>query len=156
MNSVKNSCTLESLTREQAELDEEIRGRIGNLAVELARQTLSELADAKLEQLVVSKYVDAIRTMSEEDRDAIRALMATEEAGLHVRSGFELDETSQDSIRQAMAVTVGRVGDIEFDQSPDLVCGLQLDAGGYNIEWNVDDFVDRVKLDFLSRTRSHR
>lgn len=144
-----------ALKREQQETADEIRDIVGELATDSARRTLTELADADLEQLVTRKFIERLRTLEPEKRDAIATLLQDGDTSFRVRSSFGLDQDSRDQLRQAIKHALGHEGEVDFENSPDLICGLQLDAGGYSIEWNVDDFLRQIELDFSNRTRGH-
>lgn len=153
---LKRAEWLESLRREQTETADEIREQLGELAIHSAQHTLLELADADLEELVAGKFVSEVNKMDDAKRAEIRARLQDGESDFWVRSAFRLKERSRDQLCHAIEQKLGYQGEVQFEETPDLICGLQLDAGGYSIEWNVDDFVRQIKLDFGNRTRRHR
>ncbi|MCA9140004.1 MAG: hypothetical protein KDB00_24695 [Planctomycetales bacterium] len=150
---LKRNEWMESLFKEQNEAAEDIRGQLGELAIESTRHTLIQLADAGLEQLVTNKFVAELKRMDDSRRDEIRALFQDDLSRFRVQSAFELDEDSKATLCDAIRDSLGHHGDVIFEQTPALICGIQLDAGGYSIEWNADDFVRQIQLDFNDQSR---
>jgi F-type H+-transporting ATPase subunit b len=144
---------LESLRRAQDETADEIRERLGELAIQSTQHTLLELADADLEELVAEKFVAQVSKLDDARRSEIRTQLRKGESDFRVRSGFPLKDRSRAQLCAAIEQKLGYQGEVKFEERPNLICGIQLDAGGYSIHWNVDDFVRQIKLDFGNRTR---
>ncbi|QDV42463.1 ATP synthase subunit b [Stieleria neptunia] len=151
----KRSQWLDGLTREQAESADEVRESFGEMAMHSARHTLMELADADLETRVVEKFIQRIKQMDDARRDEITTLLADDATQVRIRSAFELPDDVRDRLCAVVRETLGYPGEIAFQRSADLICGIQLDAGGYSIRWNVDDFVRGINADFATRLGRH-
>lgn len=150
---LKRTEWLDSLAREHAEAADDIRQQLGELATESARHTLIQLADADLEQLVTQKFIAKLEQLDEARRDEIRVLLQAEPLGFQVQSAFEMSDDSRATLRRAIRQVFQHHGDVRFEQTSRLICGMQLDAGGYSIEWNADDFVRQVQLDFVEQSK---
>lgn len=152
----KRSQWIESLQREQAEAESEIRERLGEMAIESSRHTLIELADEDLESRVTKKFIAQLRELPAEQRDQINTLLQDGKSEIQIRSAFELGEDLQNEMRDTIHECFGHRGEIVFDTLTELICGIQLDAGGYSIEWNIDDFIGQIRLEFGEHARRHR
>ncbi|QDV83334.1 hypothetical protein [Planctomycetes bacterium TBK1r] len=148
---LKRNQWLDGLKREQAESADEVREQFGEMAMHSARHTLMELADADLETRVVEKFINRIKQIDGARRDEIRTLLTDEATQVRIRSAFELPGDVRDRLSAVVRETLGYQGDIAYQQSTELICGIQLDAGGYSIQWNVDDFVRGINADFATR-----
>ena len=147
---------LQTLDREQSEMADEIRVQLGDVVIHSTRHTLQELADAELEELLVRKFISEVARIDETQRDEMRAHLQDGESGFLIRSAFELTEKACERLRDVIKETLRYSGEVQFEQAPDLICGLQIDVGGYSVEWNVDDFIRQIKFDFGTRIRRHR
>lgn len=153
---LKRTEWLGSLEREQAESADEIRERLAELAIHSTRHTLQQLANAELDEQVAARFVDELSTMDETRREELRALLQDQDSEVHIRSAFELSDETRDRIRDVVRSLLEFHGEIQFERSPELICGVQLDTGGYSVEWNVDDFVRQISTGFGVRSgRQH-
>ncbi|WP_182871102.1 F0F1 ATP synthase subunit B family protein [Rhodopirellula sp. JC639] len=146
---------IDALAREQSDAATEVRRQVGEIAIDSARQTLKELADAELETRIAEKFIAQIEQLEDQRRDEIAALLSDDSAEVSVRSSFELNDDVRGRLRRVLRERLDYHGDVTCEQSDELICGLQLDAGGYGIQWNVDDFVDGIHSEFAKRLEGH-
>lgn len=152
----KRVAWLQSLSREQKESLDEIRRQVGELAVDATRHTLSELASADLEESIVRNFVSRIKQLDDADREKVNAHLLSEESEFVVRSTFKLSDVWRDELREVICQCFDSDVHVSFKESADLICGLQLDVGGYSFGWNVNEFVRNIESDFGDRIRRHR
>jgi len=147
---------LQSLSRDQTETLDEVRQQLAELAVDAARHTLTELANADLEEWIVRKFVSRVDRLDDPQREEIKAHLLDGESEFSVRSAFRLSGQWRDQICDVIRQSFGHDGDVSFEDSADLICGIQLDVGGYSFGWNVNEFVRQINFDFGDRMRRHR
>jgi F-type H+-transporting ATPase subunit b len=110
----------------------------------LARRALADLASADLEAQIAQVLVGRLRDLRDEARTAlVHAVDAGER--LRIRSVFELSGPLKASIRSALHEALGRDVDVAFERSADLVCGLEIRAGGCSLAWSLNGYLDRLE-----------
>jgi len=144
----------EAFRREQDDFLADLRREAGHMAVEAARRTLSQLADADLEGRMCDAFAARLQVLGGEQREEIRRHLGNGEAQLAVRSAFDVSEERREGLREAIRKTFEIEADISFQQSSDLICGLELDVGGYSFGWSVKDFLSDLDLKFSERLRA--
>jgi len=141
----------ESLARERDDLIAGLRRDAGKMGVDAARHALAHLADAELEQQMCQAFASRLQTLDQQQRDEIARHLSNGPANVAVRSAFDVPRQRRDPLRKTLQDAFGYDGEITFDRSSDLICGVELEAGGYRFGWNVKDFLQQLEVDFDER-----
>lgn len=122
-----------------------------------ARQLLTELADADLEQQALRSF---FRQLDALDHGALELLRkSARRAGrLRVSCAFEPDADTRARIRRALQHHLFEAQEpeieIEFRRVPALVCGIELDVEGRKVGWTLDTLLQGLH-DELVRALAH-
>jgi F-type H+-transporting ATPase subunit b len=138
----------ESFRRERRELLSEVRRQAGHAGVEAARRTLEQLADVDLESRICDRFAERLRELDGQQRDEIARHLGDGEDVVSIRSAFNVSQERRKRLRETLRETIGYNAAIEFEQASDLICGLELDVGGYRFGWNVKQFLHDLELEF--------
>jgi len=111
----------------------------------LARKALADLAEAQLEAQMVRAFVARLREIDEDSRRALAKGAAADGDDLIVTTSFELDDSGRESLTDAIQQQLGSDMGISYQQSPDLLCGVELRAGGRRLGWTLADYLDRLE-----------
>ena len=125
--------------------------RVATEAVQaIARKALKDLADADLEDRIVHVFVEQLKRL---DRATSKAL-ADPSQPVRIASGFELDHAARSRLTRVVHEQLAEGIDVEYSQSPDLLCGIELTSGGRRLGWNIaqylDELAERVDENFRS------
>jgi F-type H+-transporting ATPase subunit b len=125
-------------TREQARRDAEqlrtdtlsgLEGEVGQLAVTLAERLLAQSCDARLTDQLAHHLADALRRVTEEERNRVRQDAGTGEAV--VESAAPLDDARRVQLAAAISELLGRACEVKFEVKGALVGGALVRAGGH-------------------------
>jgi F-type H+-transporting ATPase subunit b len=136
-----------ALQRSQQEFLRELRHRVRRETDQVARRTLEELADAELEQSVVKKFAQRLRDIDQPARQALVNSIQQSDNTIIFRTAFQMP----DQIRQQLTEVVqehimkGNPVDAHFEQSSDLICGIELQADGRRVSWSVDHYLETLE-----------
>lgn len=139
--------------REREDLLSDLRRQAGRLGVEAARRTLLKLADTKLEEQMCDTFAVRVRELSDQQREEIAGHLGNG-ARISIRSAFDLPDERRERLREVIREAFGHDGETTFEKSADLLCGLELDIGGYTFGWNVKEFLRDLELKFFERLRT--
>lgn len=139
--------------RERKDLMADLRWEVGKLSLEVAQHTLRQLADAELEKRMFEIFASRMQQMNDDQRSQIVRHLGPE-TKVAVRSTFDVSETWRERLRNLLRENFGYDAQISFERSSDLICGLELDLGGYSFGWNIKEFLRDVELDFVERLKS--
>lgn len=134
----------QSLAREKQALLREIQLDVATHATDVSRHVISELADQRLQSLMVSKFVTLIR----ESESGISGAVGGEDEVLFETS-HELSDTEQNTVRDAVAELGLSNANIEFKVNPQLICGIELRAPGCKLAWSIRDSLAEVESDLI-------
>jgi F-type H+-transporting ATPase subunit b len=135
--------------RDKAAILDERRGREAErrnqeaalaLAAGFGSRLLARLADPALEARLVEMVIEDLPSLSQGHREALAATAGTEPANVRVQSAFPLGDNQRAALEAALSQVAGR-DDLryDFDQAPDLIAGLRIDAGPLVMRANLRD-----------------
>lgn len=136
---------LASLQRERQGLLQEFRERLGQGVVGVARRALEELADASLDEQVVRVFVERVRALGAEEREAIVAALRDSSREVEIRSAFPLRAQAQEALSRALRQHLDERIALRFTTVPQLVCGIELRAHSYRLSWNLDTYLEGLE-----------
>lgn len=131
----------QALQQEKAAFLLELRARAGSAVVDVARQTLRDLADGDIETHVIARFLTEVRAVTGDERAQLVAAADADGRCLHVRTAFPLDEPARGQLRAALADVLEADLPVEFETTPELVAGMELRAGGFKIAWSVGEYL---------------
>jgi F-type H+-transporting ATPase subunit b len=129
------------LEREQAAFLRDVRRHAAEEFEALARKALAGLATADLESQMARVLVERLAGLDGERRAALGRASAGGEA-VRVRSAFELPPTVKRSLTSALHGTLDREVEVTYEVADDLVCGVEIRAGGQSLGWSLEGYLD--------------
>ncbi|GAA0757387.1 F0F1 ATP synthase subunit B [Ideonella azotifigens] len=145
---------LDALHEQAATLEAELRDGASREVFAISRKVLAELASAELEALATRAFMQRLQALDAADRQALAAALAVPTAAPRLSSAFALPAAQRAEIQAALTETFGAVTALQFVVAPDLVCGLELVAGGQKLAWSIAQHLDgiaQVLTDLLAR-----
>jgi F-type H+-transporting ATPase subunit b len=140
--------------RERDDTLTDLQRQTGRTTTEAARRLLTQLADVTLEQQMVACFVSRLLKLDDEQRKEIAGHLADDDGRVTVRSAFDLPAESRQQLLDVIREQLEFDADIAFEQSTELVCGLELDAGGYSFGWNIEEILQSMQHDFQERLKA--
>ncbi|MDW7739751.1 MAG: hypothetical protein SCJ97_06810 [Bacillota bacterium] len=141
----------EALEREKESFISELRRKIGRQACTIARRCLQDLADTKLEELTLDLFLRKFETMSSDEVSTLKEAVIAEKK-INLRSAFKIPEKKMDGLERSLKKMLTKQTEklqISVKEDPDLICGLELEAEGYRIAWNIDSYLEDVEEELL-------
>lgn len=131
-----------ALEREQDSFLAELRQQMTQQVYQITRQALREVVNADLEQQAIATFLERLRHLGAEKREAITQSPGAADQPVLIRSGFELPEDARQQVIETLQqqdMMDGR--EVTFDTDPDLICGVELHLAGQSVFWHVADYV---------------
>ena len=146
----------EALGDEREALLADLRRQAGETGLHVARRTLAELADAELERRMCDTLASRLGQMGNDRREEIRNQLRDGSVEATVHSAFDLPDDQRERIGDSIREAFRADAEISFERSADLICGLELDVGGYSFGWNIRDFLGDLEVRFSERLKDDR
>jgi len=107
----------------------------------IARHALSDLATRELEEQIVENFIQQLETL---DAAARQKFASTAETAL-ISTSFNLEATMRAKLAQAIHKHIVPGIDIVYDESPDLLCGIELTLSGRRLSWTLSAYLEQLE-----------
>lgn len=128
------------LAQEQEEFLKSLRDQVSGVIQHITRKALVDLANGTLEQHMVEAFINRLESLD----DSARSAFAETHEAIRVNTSFELDSDVRSRLTRIIHQNISDDVDVQYDQSPDLVCGIELVTGGQQLSWNVNHYLDEL------------
>ena len=135
----------ENILGEQESFKRLLKQNIGRQVFHTAEKVLRELADAGLEEKLTDSFLQTL----EKDPTAFFKDGAEKPTSIKFRSGFEIDDTLRDRIRNILKDTFSATTKVDFSIKSDLGFGLQLVVGDRKVDWNMNRYLQDMEDEVL-------
>jgi F-type H+-transporting ATPase subunit b len=135
----------QAIDHEKTSFLKELRQRASREVYASVRQILRDLADEALEQKIVDLFIKRIRSLEEDEREAVLELIRKSGGPLVVSTAFEITDAKREQVRDAIQREFSDHAEIRFEISEDTICGIVLEAAGRKVAWNVEAYLQDLE-----------
>jgi F-type H+-transporting ATPase subunit b len=125
---------------EKDEFLADLRRQAATAIQAIARKALRDLADAELEEHVVRTFLARLKSL---DRETREALAHTAEP-VRITSAFPLASRVRGRVTRAIHEHLAEGIEVDYRQSPDVLCGIELTSGGRRLSWTLADYMEEL------------
>ncbi|MCB2193972.1 MAG: F0F1 ATP synthase subunit delta [Deltaproteobacteria bacterium] len=140
----------EALERDRQSLAGDLARLAGQGAADLARRAMEDLAGEEIDHRSLEVFLDKLAHLEGDERQELKSVLAQSE-NLEVRSAFELDQQQRRRIGQALTELLGGEPDLEFNQEPKLILGLEVRVPGRKLAWSMDEYLGEMEQQLVER-----
>lgn len=133
------------LSQEQEAFLRTLRQKVIYQTWAIARQALSDLAGAELEQQIVRRFCDRLRHLEEPQQQAIAQALDQTHQPIAIRSSFEMSPDLRHQVMEALQAQFAIAPALEFGLSPSLLCGIEIKLPGQEIVWSLDTYLQTLE-----------
>ncbi|MFT3855893.1 MAG: F0F1 ATP synthase subunit delta [Ilumatobacteraceae bacterium] len=108
----------------------------------IAEKTMKDLASADLESGIIHAFTDEVKKEISQADEALKQTLATEK--LSITTAFVLTADARRSLEQALAATTNNRSLPEYQVDSNIIGGITLHCGNYQIAWNIEDYLDAL------------
>lgn len=135
----------EALQTEARNLSQAIARRAQDEVFAIARQALTDLADATLEERMCSEFVRRLRAIDGDAKDGLAQALGSAAGSASVRSAFDLPAAQRAAIEAAVHDTFGPGIALRFETAPELVGGIELRTNGRKVAWSIAGYLSSLQ-----------
>jgi len=153
----------ESVEREQAAFLQSVRERIEAEVLRVSERALTDLAGVDLETQIVDAFAARLLNLSAQDRLALVKSGGDFQDDVIFRTTFPMPYEQRqrlvESFQQLVHMGVQMEGPdapplaeeigVRFEQTPDLLCGIDLQVHDRRIAWSVRDYLDELNIELV-------
>ena len=137
------------LRREQQAFRDEFRRQAARQVFAVSRRALADLAEADLEERMVTVFVDKLGRLDEGERRRIADQVHENGAETVVHTAYPCSDEVRTKILAALRDSSFATDEVRFETSDDPVAGIELRAGGHKLAWSVNDYLEGLEETLL-------
>jgi F-type H+-transporting ATPase subunit b len=127
--------------QEKDEFMENLRRQVAESIQTIARKALHDLADAELEEQVVQRFIEQLKSLDKEARKT----MADSSEPVRIASAFELGSAARSRLTRAIHEHLAKGIEVDYSKSPEMLCGIELNRGSQRLGWNLADYMEDLE-----------
>jgi F-type H+-transporting ATPase subunit b len=139
---------IEALEREKEAFLQDLRERTGKYTYAVARRVLTDLANVDLEHQMVRVFIERLKNLGQEEKEALRASIDTSKPIVKVTSAFEIPQDRSQEIAHVLQAYLSEPIDLQLSTSSDVIGGIELKAQGHKIAWSLRDYLEGLETTF--------
>lgn len=141
----------QAIRHEKEQFLRELQQRAESRLVNIVRQALRDLADAELESQMIRLFV---RRIQDNDNE-IAENLDREPPEMTVYSTFALSDDQREQIVGALDEYIAHDMPLQFERDQDLLCGISLRTGSYQIGWNLRHYLASLEQQLRDTLDEH-
>lgn len=130
-----------ALRADQLRLGSEITLLAEKEVFAISRKALTDLANVSLEERVGEVFTRRLRDLDPKAKELLGAALKNSSEPALLRSAFDLPADQKAAIQNAFNETFSAVVRIKFEDSPDVICGIELTANGQKVAWSISSYL---------------
>jgi len=131
----------DALREDQIRMASEITLLAENEVFAIARKALTDLATVSLEERVGEVFTRRLRELDPKAKELLGTALKNSSQPALVRSAFDLPADQRAAIQNALNETFSAVVRVKFEDSQDVVCGIELTANGQKVAWSIASYL---------------
>ena len=112
---------------------------------DMAREALGGLAGQSLNEAIANAFIERLSEIDLSVKDKLREQLPGEQTTLRIQTSFELSSDLKQRITAAIHTLISPEAEVNYQLADDLICGIQLKAGGQTVGWTLAGYLDRLE-----------
>jgi len=133
-----------TLRSDQLRLGDDFTRQAENEVFAIARKTLADLATVSLEERVGEVFTRRLRELDPKAKELLGSALKKSPQPALIRSAFDLPQDQKNAIQNALNETFSTVVRITFEDSQDVVCGIELSTDGQKVAWSIASYLTEM------------
>jgi F-type H+-transporting ATPase subunit b len=146
----------DALRGDQNRLSSEITLLAETEVFAIARKTLTDLATVSLEERIGEVFTRRLQELDPKAKELFGNALKNSSQPALVRSAFDLPADQRTAIQNAINETFSAVIQIKFEDSQNVICGIEMTAHGQKVGWSISSYLTGLskKVNDLVDTQS--
>lgn len=139
----------DSLKQQEQEIKNTVKRKTKKEVFAIAGKTLSDLANADLEEQVIKVFINKIEGLNKIEKAKFIGALKGTTAPILIKSVFELSENSKEKLEKTLEKTTKTERDFQYLLQPELVSGIVLETASFQLSWNIESYLESLKIDSI-------
>ncbi|MBA6151401.1 F0F1 ATP synthase subunit delta [Gelidibacter maritimus] len=139
----------ESLKQQEQDITNRFKIKTKDAVFQIAKKTLSDLADVSLEQQVVTVFIHKIRNLDGAAKTKFIEALKNSDGLITISSVFDLTDNSKQQLEKALEKITEKQNDFQYELEPELVSGIKIETATYQLSWTIDSYLEALKKESI-------
>jgi F-type H+-transporting ATPase subunit b len=135
----------ESFRNDAQNLNQALRRLTQQEVFAIARKALGDLATTSLEERLGDVFIRRLHAMGGQVQAQLGTALKTASEPTPLRSAFDLPSEQRATIQNALNETFSAEIRLRFETASELVCGIELTAGGQKVAWSIANYLTSLE-----------
>lgn len=131
----------QALIADARSLDKALIERTQAEVFAVARQTLADLANTRLEACAVEVFTTRLSTLDDTTQAKLAKALAAPDGAVVIRSAFDLPTAQRVALHKAINDRFAITTEPRYETAPELVAGIELSVDGEKFAWSISDYL---------------
>lgn len=154
-STIMRSTYEDSLKQHEKELSHEIKRKTKTEVFAIAGKALADLANVKLDEQVVTVFIKKMMELDENNKANFKNALINNNKPIRMKSAFELSGPAKQELEKAIEGISGQINDIQYLLEPELVSGIELDTESYQLSWNIESYLESLRMDSKTKEKNN-
>ena len=123
----------------------ELRHQAVQQIEQTTRHALTDLANVALEQQIIAMFLQRLNNLADKDHQVLQDLVAAKQDAIAIHSTFEIPEAERQTILQTLQPQLPTPVTLQFEITPDLLCGIELRTAGSKLSWSIESYLEALE-----------
>lgn len=133
-----------SLKQQEQEIIDRLKRKTKEEVFTIAGKALSDLADVNLEEQIIKVLIKKIRDLDDGTLAKLQNALETNKT-ITIKSAFKPSTVSKNELEKAIEKITGHQTNFKYLLEKDLVSGIEIYTGSYQLSWNIESYLDSLK-----------
>lgn len=111
----------------------------------IAHRIIGDLAGKDMEEGLVDVFIRRLKEVEPDRKEKLADAIRKRENALTVTSSFDLADNLRHTLTEALKKEFSGNISVRYQQSSDLILGIEVNADGYKVSWNADQFLEDIE-----------
>ena len=138
----------DTILREKDSFLQDLRQRAGKQIYVITRRLLTDMADADLEERMVSVFLKRVESLNDTEKNTLKESIVQADKGIIIQSAFSISPPLREKIQEALRRFSDGMPEISYETTPEIVSGVELRAHGHKLAWSLGDYLETLEEGF--------
>ncbi|TLP72852.1 F0F1 ATP synthase subunit B [Maribacter sp. ACAM166] len=139
-----------SFKQRKQELTDSLKRKTKDEVFAIVGKTLSDLANANLEDQVIHVFIKKIDNLTEVEKSKFIHALNDKHNPVAIKSVFDLSASSKQKLEKAIGQFAEKQLDFNYKLEAELLSGIEIETASHQMSWNIESYLDSLSRDSIT------
>lgn len=143
----------DSMKQQEQDITDTLKRKTKEEVFAIAGKALADIADVSIEEQAIKVFIRKIRKLSEDAKTTLKQAFKDGSKEFTIKSAFEL--SSKPELEKVIEEIIGQKTDFKYHVQPQLLSGIEIDTGSYQLSWNIESYLGSLKESITTKEKEN-